>query len=128
MKVLIFGTFDNLHPGHKFVLDAAAQRGDLYVVVARDANVNRIKGHLPRQSEQKRMAAIQQLYPKATVLLGHESDYLVPVRQIQPDLILLGYDQKLPPDVDEADLLGKIERLQPFAPDKYKSSLGRVSE
>lgn len=123
MKVLVFGTFDVLHPGHRFVLDEAEKRGDVSVVVARDANVQHFKGRAPKQSEAERQTAIQDQYPKATVILGHETDYLEPVRDIQPDLILLGYDQKLPPGIQEADFPCKTERLEPFHPEKYKSSL-----
>lgn len=123
MKVLIFGTFDRLHPGHRFVLDEAEKRGEMYVVVARDVNVQHFKGHAPQQSETERQKGIQDAYPRAHVLLGHETDYLVPVHMVQPDCILLGYDQQLPPGIEEADLPCKIERLEPFEPEKYKSSL-----
>jgi len=123
MKVLVFGTFDHLHPGHQFVLDTASARGDLFVVVARDKTVERIKGKTPRQPEAERQAAIQSVYPHAHVILGDSADYLVPVREIQPDIILFGYDQQLPPGVTEEALGAKIERLPAFEPHKYKSSL-----
>lgn len=123
MKVLVFGTFDDLHPGHCFVLQSAAKRGDLHVIVAKDSTVQQVKGHLPKQPEQERMAAIQQQFPQAVVLLGHETDYLEPVRKVQPDLILLGYDQRMPPGISEKDLPCNIERLPAFEPQKYKSSL-----
>lgn len=122
MRVLVFGTFDGLHPGHRFVLDAAAKRGEMFVVVARDENVEKFKGRLPLQNEQERKEAIASLYPDANVRIGEQSDFLLPVREIQPDLILLGYDQKLPHDISEADFPCKIERLEPFEPEKYKSS------
>src|SRR3989338_7504282 len=123
MRVLVFGTFDRLHPGHSFVLNEAQKRGDLFVVIARDANVQRIKGKRPRQSENERRAVVQRAVPHATVILGDPDDFLAPVRQIQSDLILLGYDQNLPPGVTESDLQAPIERLPPFQPEKYKSSL-----
>ena len=123
MKVLVFGTFDVLHPGHHFVLDAAMARGEMFVVVARDETVQKIKGHTPRQSADERVQAIIEKYPQATVIIGHATDYLAPVRDIQPDCILLGYDQKFPPGIAEKDLPCPIERLAPFQPEKYKSSL-----
>lgn len=124
-KVLTFGTFDNLHPGHLEYLRWAQSKGNLYVVVARDANVQHIKHRAPEQSEVDRVAALQQAFPEAVVMLGHESDYLEPVRLVQPDLIVMGYDQKLPPTVSEEDLQAPIERAEPFKPEKYKSSLFR---
>ena len=42
-KVLVFGTFDLLHKGHKFVFRTAKQFGQLYVVVARDTTVKKHK-------------------------------------------------------------------------------------
>jgi len=126
MKVLLFGTFDLLHPGHLFVLSEGKKRGDLHVVVARDTTVERIKKKVPAHSQDQRKAAIEAAFPDAVVVLGDdEGDYLKPVREIGPDLILLGYDQRLPPGVIEADLPCPVERLPGFEPEKYKSSLLR---
>ncbi len=123
MKVLVFGTFDGVHPGHRFVFDHALKRGDLYVVVARDATVERIKGRRPKHHEAARVQSIATLYPTARVTLGHPTDFRAPLRDIAPDLILLGYDQRLPPGVSEADFAVPVERLPAFHPEKYKSSL-----
>ncbi|HRH93516.1 MAG TPA: adenylyltransferase/cytidyltransferase family protein [Candidatus Peribacteria bacterium] len=123
MKVMIFGTFDKFHPGHEFVLREALKRGDVTVIVARDANVERIKGKAPRYDERVRVAAIKTAFPAANVRLGDDADFLSPVRKFAPDLILLGYDQRLPPGVSDADLPCAVERLPAFEPQKYKSSL-----
>lgn len=123
MKVLAFGTFDHLHPGHRFVLSEVEKRGDMTVVIARDSSVQTIKGKMPVQTEQERWRAVKDAYPEATVVLGDERDFLAPVRTAQPDLILLGYDQRMPPGVTEADLPCTVERLPAFHPETYKSSL-----
>ncbi len=124
MKVMIFGTFDKFHPGHEFVLNEARKRGDVTVIVARDANVQKIKGKTPRYDERVRVAAIKTAFPDVQVRLGdEEGDFLAPVRKFQPDLIVLGYDQQLPPGVVESDLPCKTERLGAHEPQKYKSSL-----
>ncbi len=125
MKVLVFGTFDLLHPGHEFLLKEASKRGELHVVVARDANVLRIKNRTPVHSEEERVQSVRSVVPDADVMLGDPADFLAPVRRVQPDLILLGYDQQLPPGVKEINLLCTVERLPPFEPEKYKSSLLR---
>lgn len=125
MRIMVFGTFDDLHPGHRSVLDHASQRGDLFVVVARDANVERIKGRAPDQSEEKRMQVIQSAYPEAHVFLGSDNDFLEPIRTHQPDLLLLGYDQQLPPGITEEDLGVPTERLDAFMPDIHKTSVRR---
>ncbi|MDO8649434.1 MAG: adenylyltransferase/cytidyltransferase family protein [Candidatus Peregrinibacteria bacterium] len=125
MRILVFGTFDALHPGHRFLLAEALKRGDLTVIVARDANVLRIKGRSPQQPEEERRAAVQEAFPAAEVILGDLEDFLVPVRAYKPDLILLGYDQELPPGVTMEDLPCPMERLSAHEPGKYKSSLMR---
>lgn len=123
MRVLLFGTFDQLHPGHRFVLAEAQKRGDLTVVVARDETVRRHKGRLPRQTAEERRAAVAAAVPSARVLLGDSDDYLRPVRENASDLILLGYDQMLPDGVRMEDLPCRVERLPSFHPELYKSSL-----
>jgi FAD synthetase len=124
MKVMVFGTFDKFHPGHEFVMKEAQKRGEVTVIVARDANVEKIKGKKPKYDERVRSAAIRTAFPDVHVRLGDEGgDFLAPVRKFAPDLILLGYDQQLPPGVTEADLGCAVERLEGFQPDKYKSSL-----
>lgn len=124
MKVLMFGTFDHLHPGHLFILKEGSGRGELHVVVARDATVERIKNKRPDYSQDERKAAIEKALPDARVMLGSEDgDYLRPVREVRPDLILLGYDQRLPPGIADSDLPCPVERLPALEPEKYKSSL-----
>jgi len=121
-RVLVFGTFDCLHPGHEYLLREAAKRGSLFVIVARNKNVERIKGHAPIQSEVERLQGVQRVAPEADVRLGSTQDFLEPVRAIEPNLILLGYDQQLPPGVSDTDLPYPTERLAAFEPEKYKSS------
>jgi FAD synthetase len=124
-RVLAFGTFDDLHPGHLSYLSQAAAQGELYVVVALDAHVQAFKGHPPLQSQEERMKGVQAAFPDAVVSLGDVEDFLAPVRRIKPDLIILGYDQRLPPGVTE-ELLGcAVLRAQAYLPDVHKSSLRR---
>lgn len=128
MKVLTFGTFDHLHPGHLAYLTEASTRGDLFIIVARDTNVEHIKGHTPDHTEQQRVDALKQAFPDATVLLGDTEDYLKPVREIAPDLICMGYDQQLPPGITEEDLPCEIMRAQAHNPEEFKSSKMRISK
>jgi FAD synthetase len=111
MKVLIFGTFDGLHDGHKFFISQASNRGDLYVAVARDSNVKLIKYKETKFNELERVEAIKKEFPDIDVRLGDTEDFLKPVRDIAPDIILLGYDQKLPPGISNENLGIKTERI-----------------
>lgn len=123
MRVLVFGTFDRLHPGHRFLLAEAGKRGELTVVIARDVTVALLKGRAPHQNEEERLQAIQKAFPQAHVVLGHATDYLEPVRQVQPELIIMGYDQALPPGVIAGDFPCRVERMEAFEPHLHKSSL-----
>lgn len=124
-RILVCGTFDRLHPGHVFLLREASRRGELFVLVARDATVLHVKGSLPEETEHVRRESLRRAFPRAHVFLGEREDFLTPVRSLHPDLLLLGYDQHLPPGIREADLPCPFERLPAFHPEKYKSSLRR---
>jgi FAD synthetase len=123
--VMVFGTFDLLHPGHRYLIDEARKRGRVTVVVARAENVKRIKGRRPDQTDEERVTAIKSAYPDVMVVLGSDGDFLAPIRTLRPDLLLFGYDQRLPPGVTESDLLCPIERAEAHRPDLFKSSLMR---
>ena len=128
MRVMVFGTFDLLHEGHRFLLSEAGKRGAVTVIVARDRNVKRIKALKPMESEEQRREALQRAFPHYDIRLGDPDDFLAPVRDLGPDLILLGYDQKFPPGVKEERLKTytvNIERISAFHPERFKSSKRR---
>ena len=126
-RVLCCGTFDHLHPGHAaFLRQAAGLGGELVVVVARDENVTRIKGRGPAQDEETRRAAVADLKFVAEARLGNRgADLLRAVTEVGPDVIALGYDQSPPPGLSRAFPACEIIPLDPFCPDKYKSSIMR---
>ena len=127
MRVLCSGTFDYLHAGHVSFIEQAAALGDeLFVVVARDENVKRIKGHYPDQTEEERKLALQELPQIDDVRLGYEGKNLLRVvNDIAPDIIALGYDQVRPPGLAEAFPQCLLVVLCPHHPEKFKSSLFR---
>jgi len=122
---MVFGTFDWFHPGHESLLTQATELGCVIVIIARDANVQKIKGTLPDHSENDRMQVIQKFLPSARVVLGNANDFLHPLRTYKPTHILLGYDQRLPPGVQESDLGCIVQRAAGHHPELYKSSLER---
>ncbi|MFA6416579.1 MAG: adenylyltransferase/cytidyltransferase family protein [Patescibacteria group bacterium] len=135
MRAIAFGTFDTLHPGHLSYLSQAGVFGDeLIVVVARDANVLKSKGRLPRENEEVRRQkvedAVKELGLKGRVILGNKVDRWQLLRELRPDIICLGYDQQV--DLKALDELivserffCEIKRLISYHPEKYKSSLFR---
>lgn len=95
-RVMVFGTFDGLHDGHRFFLGHASKLGSLTIVVARDAHVEALKKHTPKYDEGERLILVKKEYPDAHACLG--DDVLESwdiVRKIAPDIIALGYDQKV---------------------------------
>ena len=126
-RVMCCGTFDYLHPGHlSFIAQAAALGDELYVVVARDANVQRIKGHLPDHREDDRRAALARMSEVDDVRLGYSGQNLLRgVGDISPHIIALGYDQGRPPGLAEAFPDCELVVLLPHHPEKYKSSIYR---
>ena len=125
-KVLTFGTFDVFHKGHESYLRDAFKYGDsLHTIIARDATVEKIKWFIPRDSEVLRLENVQKFGICASVRLWDLSDPLIPVKQIVPDIICLGYDQKSFPKhlQDYVDATGvQVLRMESFQPEVYKSS------
>ena len=86
------GTFDLLHPGHIHYLRAAAEYADeLHVIVARESNVTHKAD--PILSAEQRCETVAALGVVDAVHLGDPDDIFVPIEQIMPDVIVLGYDQ-----------------------------------
>ncbi len=105
------GCFDIIHPGHIHYLREAKDIGGedsiLIVVVARDSTVERIKGKEPIFDEETRRFIVEQLKPVDKAILGYEcKDLTKIVLDIKPDIIVLGYDQK----IDENELAEKLKR------------------
>jgi len=94
--VLVFGTFDNIHEGHRaFLRDAAGKGNRLVVSVARDAHVRTLKQKSPSISEIERLAAVKQFDVVDEAVLSDETlgTYnIIPLTK--PDLIFLGHDQQ----------------------------------
>ncbi|WP_292376061.1 FAD synthase [Methanosarcina sp. UBA411] len=102
-RILATGTFDILHPGHIYFLTQARALGDeLFVIVARDSNIN----HKPKPvvPEEQRLEMVNALGIVNKALLGSEKDMFEPLKQIRPDIIALGYDQRFDAELLEKEL------------------------
>ncbi len=95
VKVFVGGTFDILHPGHIYLIKEAAKLGKVYVVVARDTNVEKFKGRKPVIKEEQRLYVISNVKGVYKAILGDTDDIFKSVEKIKPDIILLGPDQKI---------------------------------
>ena len=128
-KVMLFGTFDIFHEGHKNFLKQARAYGDyLIVVVARDETVKKVKKRLPQNSEDIRLKNIKESDLADEVVLGSLENKYKAIEKYKPDVICLGYDQgtfteNLREKLKELGLgETKIIRLEAYHPEKYKSS------
>ena len=96
-RILATGTFDILHPGHIYFLEQAKALGNqkddkLFVIVSRDINVNHKP--MPIIPEKQRLEMVAALKCVDCAVLGSLTDYLEPIADIHPDIIVLGFDQK----------------------------------
>lgn len=92
---MIAGTFDIIHPGHLFLINEAAKLGDVYVIVATDKNRERYAGEPPIVPEEQRLEVVRGLKNVKDARLGRrDNNTLKTVEEIDPDIILLGPDQK----------------------------------
>lgn len=129
VKVMVFGTFDGVHPGHENFFEQAKKYGDyMIVVVARDKTVEKIKGQKPKYSEVERRMMVAENSNVDLAVLGKYRDKFEIIADHQPDVICLGYDQdsfvkNIEPELKRLSLSPKIIRLKSFRPDIYKSSL-----
>ncbi|MCJ7608362.1 FAD synthase [Candidatus Bathyarchaeota archaeon] len=97
--VLASGVFDLVHYGHVYFLEQAKKTGGdnarLTVVVARDRMVEKTKGKPPILHEEQRRMIVASLKPVDEAILGHEEfDMTLMLREIRPDVVAVGYDQK----------------------------------
>ena len=137
--VLASGVFDLLHLGHIKYLEAAKKKGGKYakliVIVARDQTVEKTKGRKPIIPEKQRCALINSLKVVDKAILGHKKlDIEEIINKIKPDVIVLGYDQKVMEKsvqnyVDNNDTnirVIKIGKLGKNALDSSSKILGKI--
>jgi FAD synthetase len=124
--VVATGTFDLLHPGHLYYLEESRRLGDeLYVIIARDANVR----HKPRPviPEDQRMKMVGALKPVDHAVLGDLHDMFRPIREIQPAIITIGFNQhfdeaKLVADLRSRGISSDVVRIDQYPGDSCSST------
>ena len=131
-RVVAQGTFDLIHPGHIHYLREAAAMGDeLHVIVARRENVtHKDPPILPNRQRRDVVAALEMV---DDARIGHPSDIFVPIEELDPDVIALGYDQHHDESSIEGALAERgidcaVERAGPREPayDDELLSTGRI--
>jgi len=127
--VLAGGVFDIIHPGHIHTLTAAKALGDVLVVaIATDKTAQKMKKMTPLHDQELRCELVSSLSMVDEAIIGHEEDIFETVKEIKPDIIVLGYDQIhqekfIDGGCKRINLDVKIVRLQSPVPDLSSSEI-----
>ncbi len=133
-RVLVFGTFDTLHPGHLNVLREAARYGDVTVSLTPDELCRQYKGHASCHPFATRRQRLLRLKTVHDVIASDTTpgQYRV-LKMLRPNVIVLGYDQRqLLPHVkakmQEFRLPARLVVCRSYRPEVYHSSkLGQMA-
>jgi D-beta-D-heptose 7-phosphate kinase/D-beta-D-heptose 1-phosphate adenosyltransferase len=90
--VLTGGKFNRVHKGHIWLLKKAKRLGFLIVVLANDVNNKRAYA-LPAS---KRKKTIEELKIADKAVVGGRKNFVNVVKKYKPNVIVLGYDQRIP--------------------------------
>ena len=127
--VLAGGVFDIIHPGHIHTLNAAKALGDVLVVaIATDKTAEKMKKRPPLHNQELRRELVSCLTMVDSAIVGHENDIFETVKEIKPDIIVLGYDQVhqekfIDNGCKRINLDVKIVRLESPAPELSSSEI-----
>jgi len=92
--VLAGGVFDIIHPGHIHTLNAAKALGGILVVaIATDKTAKKMKKRSPLHNQELRCELVSSLSMVDKAIVGHEDDIFQTVKEVKPNIIVLGYDQ-----------------------------------
>ncbi len=132
--VLATGVFDILHLGHLRFLQESKKRGGpgarLVVVIARDRTVQNRKGQKPVMPEDQRREIVAALKPVNKAILGHkELDFLGILRDVDPDIVTVGYDQNdikaaVNKIIRDQELPVRVVQIRKLGPRALASSTG----
>ena len=127
-RVMCAGTFDIIHPGHLYYLSEAKKYGNkLIVVVSRDETSEKFKGKKPLHNEKERLESLRMLKIVDEAVLGKHGNIFNIIEDIKPDVICLGYDQKvqkqeLEDELKKRGIRADVIRIGAYMQNVYKSS------
>ena len=129
--VLAGGIFDIIHPGHIHTLNAAKALGDVLVVaIATDKTAQKMKKRPPLHNQELRRELVRCLSMVDIAMIGHEEDIFETVKEVKPNIIVLGYDQVhqdkfIADGCKRINLDVEIVRLQSPVPELSSSDIER---
>ncbi|MDD5749724.1 MAG: tRNA pseudouridine(55) synthase TruB [Patescibacteria group bacterium] len=119
-KVLIFGKFDIIHPGHIFLIKQAKTRGKVTAVVESDKLIKKFKNYTPYQNEKIRLKNLQPFGLELFLRSSQDARQLIGI--FSPDILCLGHDQELLQEMFSGWGSFQTEVLPPYQPQLFKSS------
>ncbi len=90
--VLTGGKFNKIHSGHVWLLKEAKKLGYLIVVIAHDVH-NKRPYAVPAKIRKRNLEMLQ-IADK--VVVGHREKFSNVLKKYKPNVVVLGYDQRLP--------------------------------
>ena len=120
MTVFAAGCFNRVHEAHLRLLREARALGDeLVVILSNDAH-NKKPTAVPAALRRKRLEG---LGVADRVMVGRANSFAASLREIKPDILVLGYDQRLPDAETERAVreLGVRLIVMPWFPGKEQS-------
>jgi FAD synthetase len=127
-NVLIFGTFDILHPGHLKLIEFAKKLGSVNVALTPDELCLKYKGVNPVNNYNLRKKRLENIsFVKEVVKADKQPNSYNIIQKIKPDIIVLGYDQiglksTIQNRLKEFNSTARIIIANPYRADIYKSS------
>ena len=117
VTVFAAGCFNRVHPAHLRLLRSAKVLGDRLVVVLSNDAHNKKPNAVPSV---RRKAHLESFGVADEVLVGDPGSFAASLRRVSPDILVLGYDQKLPDPETEAAVaeLGVRVVVMPWFPGK----------
>lgn len=132
IKVMVFGSYDGLHPGHLDFFKQAKELGDYLIVsVGTDLNVEKFKGRKPLFTQDERLELISNLKIVDEAVMGAANDFYLEIQIHGPSFICLGYDQWAKEEEVLAELskVGlsdtKVVRMNAYQKDRAKSTIAK---
>ncbi|MBU1202571.1 tRNA pseudouridine(55) synthase TruB [Patescibacteria group bacterium] len=90
-RVIIFGKFDILHPGHMELIRSARKLGQVTVVLESDQAIGKFRNYLPYNKESLRKNQLQKL--GLEVYLRNKQNAGEILTDLKPDILVFGQDQ-----------------------------------
>ena len=103
IKVWINGAFDLLHSGHIAFLKQAKKQGDYLIVgLNSDSSIKKYKSKdRPIENQEKRRKKLLDTGIADEVIIFDEPNPIEIIKEIKPDIIIRGHDQKIEPELSQ---------------------------